>query len=259
MKPMLLLLPLLAACASATPPGKSERAETVDASTLAAYHWRLQAANHRDGQRIDALFGRPQLPLQLDLDATSFGVSNACNWISGGYHIEHGRLVVGLMTSTAMGCMNPAVAQLDGAISERLEGKPHIQLRAGAEPHLLLTTDSGDVLDFVGVPTAETRYGGSGETVFLEVDAHKHPCSHPLMPNQRCLKVREVHYDANGLASGTPGEWRLLSQNIEGYAHEDGLRNVLRVKRYEIKNPPADAPSQALVLDMVVMSERAEP
>src|SRR2546427_3924036 len=38
--------------------------------------------------------------------------------------------------------------------------------------------------------------------------------------------------------------------NIEGYTHEDGVRNVVRVKRYEVKNPPADAPSQAYVLDM---------
>ena len=41
---------------------------------------------------------------------------------------------------------------------------------------------------------------------------------------------------------------------IEGYTHEDGVRNVVRVKRYEVKNPPADAPSQAYVLDMVVES-----
>jgi len=30
---------------------------------------------------------------------------------------------------------------------------------------------------------------------------------------------------------------------------------VLRLKRYRIANPPADAPSQAYVLDMVVESE----
>lgn len=259
MKPMLLLLPLLAACATATPAPGTDRAETVDAQTLGAYHWQLRDANDRNGQRLGDLFARPQQPLQLDLRDGRLGVANACNRLGAAYRIEDGRLVLGHMAQTMMACADPALSKLDQAIGERLEGKPRIEWHTRAEPRLRLATDSGDVLDFVGVPTAETRYGGPGETVFLEVDAHKQPCSHPLMPNQRCLKVRERHYDANGLATGTPGEWRLLSQDIEGYAHEDGLRNVLRVKRYEIRNPPADAPSQALLLDMVVSSERTEP
>ena len=70
--------------------------------------------------------------------------------------------------------------------------------------------------------------------------------------------MRERHYDVNGLKVGEPGEWQLLYQDIAGYTHEDGVRNVLRVKRYVVKNPPADAPATALVLDMVVESERVE-
>ncbi|MBS6084436.1 MAG: DUF4377 domain-containing protein, partial [Pseudomonas fluorescens] len=38
----------------------------------------------------------------------------------------------------------------------------------------------------------------------------------------------------------------------EGFVHHDGVRTVLRVKQYEWKNPPADAPSTVYVLDMVV-------
>ena len=47
--------------------------------------------------------------------------------------------------------------------------------------------------------------------------------------------------------------------DIEGYAHEAGIRNVLRVKRYTIKNPPADGSSLAYVLDMVVESGIVKP
>lgn len=260
MKYAWLILPLLAACAT-TPKSEAGAAAggkaSADASTLAAYHWRLHEANGRDGKRIDALFARPQQPLQLDLRDGRLGVSNACNRIGSEYRIEKGRLVSGRMAQTLMACADPALAALDGAIGQRLESRPRIDLTPGDAPHLRLTTDSGDTLDFVGVPTAETRYGGAGETVFLEVDAQTQPCSHPLTPDRRCLKVRERHYDANGLAAGAPGEWQLLYQDIEGYAHEAGVRNVLRVKRYAIKNPPADAPSQAYVLDMVVESERA--
>ena len=53
---------------------------------------------------------------------------------------------------------------------------------------------------------------------------------------------------------GDPGPFGNFYATIEGYTHEPGVRNVLRVDRYEIKDPPADAPSQAFVLDMVVES-----
>ena len=37
------------------------------------------------------------------------------------------------------------------------------------------------------------------------------------------------------------------------------MRNVLRVKRYKIANPPADASNLAWVLDLVVESETVQP
>ena len=62
-------------------------------------------------------------------------------------------------------------------------------------------------------------------------------------------------FDEKGLKVGTPGAFGNFYATIEGYTHQPGVRNVLRVDRYEIKNPPADAPSQAYVLDMVVESD----
>ena len=126
----------------------------------------------------------------------------------------------------------------------------------GDAPKLSLAADNGDTLVFTGEPTAETRYGSAGETVFLEVAAEAKPCSHPLIPNKQCLQVRERKYGQNGVVQST-GEWQPLYQDIEGYTHEPGIRNVLRVKRFTLKNPPADAPSTAYVLDMVVESEVA--
>lgn len=251
----LLLLPLLAACAATPPRSGAAQAASVDAATLGAYHWQLRNATGRDGQRIDALFARPQRPLQLDFADGRLGVANACNRIGGAYRIEAGRLVVGRLAQTLMACTDPALANLDAAIGQRLEARPRIELRTDAEPHLRLSTDDGDTLDFAGAATAETRYGVPGRTVFLEVDAQTQPCTQPH--GQRCLRVRERHYDANGLAGGTPGEWHLLPQDIEGYAHEEGMRDVLRVKRYDIEHAPAGTPTQAYVLDMVVESGRA--
>ena len=83
-------------------------------------------------------------------------------------------------------------------------------------------------------------------------------CNHPLIPDMQCLQVRELKYDDQGLKTGT-GDWQFLYQDIEGYTHQPGVRNVLRLKRYPVANPPADGSSIAYVLDMVVESEQVKP
>ncbi|HNV09487.1 MAG: Heat shock protein HslJ [Alphaproteobacteria bacterium ADurb.BinA280] len=263
---MMCWLPMLVACSATTPSNGGETptapvvatAAVVDAGSLATHHWRLQRAMDREGRRIDALFVRADLPVQLDFNEGRLAVLNACNRIGGSFEIENDRLIVGAMISTKMACADPALTNLDRAISERLQGSLRIEFSADTPPRLRLLTEGGDTLEFIGEPTDATRYGGEGETVFLEIDARMHACNHPLIPAARCLRVRERHYDVNGLKVGEPGEWQLLYQDIAGYTHEDGVRNVLRVKRYVVKNPPADAPATALVLDMVVESERVE-
>ncbi|QSX74366.1 DUF4377 domain-containing protein [Lysobacter arenosi] len=266
---MLLALPLaLAACAKAPTPSEattptatqapvatSAPAASIDQAALASQHWQLEQAVDAKGQRIEALFARADKPLQLDFRDGRVSVGNACNRMGGGYTISGDRLQVARMAATLMACTDPKLMALDQAIGKRLEAAQTIALRSDAEPQLTLTSADGEVLTFRGEPTAETRYGGSGETAFLEVAAQAKPCSHPLIPNKQCLQVRELHYDDRGIKTGTPGDWQALYQDIEGYEHTDGVRNVVRVKRYTIKNPPADGSSIAYVLDMVVESE----
>ncbi|PWK85840.1 META and DUF4377 domain-containing protein [Fulvimonas soli] len=258
MKAASLLLPLLlAACASA-PSARADdpSAAAVDAQ-LPRYHWRLDQATGQDGKRIEALFARPDKPLQLDFANGHVHVSNACNAIGGSYRLENGHLHVDALMHTMMACMNASLNALDHEISRTLAGTPAVRLEnAAGTPHLFLVTAGGDTLDFAGVPTPETRYGGPGQTLFLEIAADTQPCPHPLVPGKQCLMARERHYDAQGLATGAPGPWQPLYQDIEGYTHEPGVRNVLRVKRYAVAHPAADAPAVAYVLDMVVESEQ---
>ncbi|SMG55000.1 META and DUF4377 domain-containing protein [Paraburkholderia susongensis] len=270
MKYRTLLLPLaLAACAhtpDATSPASSSAASTTatasaaptsGAGLLSQYHWQLNNAIDSKGTRIDALFVRPDQPVQLDFSANRLNVVNSCNNMGAGYSINKGRMQIGPMVSTMMACPDPSLTALDDAIARRLRGSVSVNLLArGNAPSLQLVTDSGDTLSFTGVPTAETRFGGPGTTAFLEVAAQTVPCNHPLIPGKQCLLVRERHFDEHGLATGTPGEWQPLNQDIEGYTHTPGIRNVLRVKRYTVKNPPADGSSVAYVLDLVVESEK---
>ncbi|MBD8873366.1 META domain-containing protein [Rhodanobacter sp. DHB23] len=244
-----LLLPFaVAACASM--PLAAADATTPDPALLAGYHWRLVLATDHDGQRIDALFVRPDRPLQLDFANGRLSVRNACNGIGGSYRIADGQLVVGPMMHTMMACREPGLNQLDGLIDQRLASRPAIEVtRHGDAPQLQLRTAAGDTLDFTGEPTAETRYGGPGTTEFLEVAARTVPCQQ----SQPCLDVREVHYDANGLKTGTPGDWHALPA-IEGYTHQAGVHDVVRVKRYASGNASA-----AYVLDMVVETGTPKP
>ena len=265
---LLLALPLLlAACparqaatdaAPPPPPDAPMAPPAPQAPDLAAelphFHWRLQDATDASGKRIDALFARAELPLQLDFRDGRIAVANTCNRMMGRYATSAGTLTVERLASTMMACVDPRLMALDREAGARLQGPLAMGLVAGDAPRLTLRNAAGDQLTFAGTPTPETRYGGPGERIFLEVAAQTAPCSHPLIPDMQCLQVRELQYDDKGLKVGDPGPFGNFYATIEGYTHEPGVRNVLRVDRYEIKDPPADAPSQAFVLDMVVES-----
>lgn len=227
------------------------------ASVLAEYHWRLTAATDASGRRIDALLARPAKPLQLDFDNHDVAIGNTCNRMHGNWSLAGGKLTIGNLASTLMACRDAALTALDAAAARHLEGTFAVGLDTrGAQPELVLTDSLGDRLTFGGSPTAVTRYGGKGETVFLEIAPRDQPCPAPSATGTGCLEVRELRYNAQGLRGGEPGPWHVLPQAIEGYAHRPGTRNVLRVTRYRVANPPAGASSTAWVLDMVVETER---
>ena len=269
---LLLALPLaLAGCPKpaeqtdapapvATAAPEAPATPSADAATLLPqYHWQLMNATDAQGKRIDALFARADKPLQLDFKDGRLGVANTCNRMGGTYTLSDTSLTIGRLTSTMMACTDNALMALDQEAGKRLEGTLKIAASQDGVAQLKLTTATGDTLVFAGNPTAETRYGGPGERVFLEVAAETQPCSHPLIPDKQCLQVREITYDDKGLKVGTPGEFQPFHDSIEGYTHQPGIRNVLRVDRYTVKNPPADASSSAYVLDMVVESANETP
>lgn len=255
---LLLPLVLMSACASTAPAATSAPAATagMDASALGANHWRLATATDAAGQPLGALFADPAKPVQLDFASGNLAIHAACNHLRGSYTLTGSTLAVGPIAATMIGCPDALQAQ-DRTIAALLD-QP-LQVRRLDAGNLVLAAADGSVLIFAGAPTAETRYGGPGRTVFWEVAAHTRPCPHPLMADAQCLQVRELHYDANGIRQATPGQFTHFYGQIEGYAHQPGVRNVLRLKQYDIANPPADASAHAWVLDMTVESERIAP
>lgn len=269
---LLLLLPLaLAACTSKDKP--SPAAETAapapaattepadakspaaDSPMLAGYRWKLESATDARGKRIDALFPGGDRALTLKFESGNVGVTGGCNQLGGKYEVDaQGQLKTADLASTLMACDEPLM-KADKAISDLLSKPQQARVEESAPPRLRLVSASGENSSWIGEATAETRYGGPGETVFLEVAPQRIACNHPLIPNHQCLQVREIRYAENGVKQSPPGEWQPLYEGIDGFEFREGERRVLRLKKFERDPVPADASSIAYVLDMVVESE----
>ena len=265
MRPSVLLLTIaLSACTGVAnttdktaPVGAAVSA--VPVQTLEGYHWRLSNAVDADSKRMDGLFGAAGKPLQLDFTNSRLNVSNACNAISGDYHVVDGHLDTKLLLQTMMACMDPSLQERESIIKSTLQNKPELRMSHGnSTPHMSLVSLNGQTLTFVGEPNAATRFVEPGATVFLEVEPQTAPCNAPAGSDMACLRARERHYNPNGLSSGTPGPWQPLQYPIEDFTAQRGVRYVLRLKRYAPKPSSAKSPP-VYVLDTIIESGAAQP
>jgi uncharacterized lipoprotein NlpE involved in copper resistance/heat shock protein HslJ len=227
--------------------------------TLERYRWTLESATDGPTRQIDALSPNREHPVVLSFSGTRLSIQGPCNRIVGSYQINAARqlTVIGGPASTMKAC-DPALMSADAALSGILAKPLNIEIGEGPSPRLRLLSASNNTLTFTGQATPEALYG-AGTRMFLEVSPQEVACEHPPAPNSRCLQVRERHYDEQGLAAGTPGEWRPLYENIEGFTHKEGMRNVLRIKRFDRGSVPAGASSTLYVLDLIVESELVTP
>ena len=221
--------------------------------TLESHRWTLKSATGSQGQRIDGLPAGAGRPVVFSFAEGRLNLEGGCNRIFGGYQIDgNNRLVLGRMASTMMAC-EPAAMKVDTSLSELLAAPAKIELVDGAQPVLKLVTAGDSTLSFLGQMTPEARYGPPTR-IFLEVAAQSVACTHPTSGASACLQVRERRFGAQGLVVGTPGEWQPFYDPIEGYTHQPGVRNVLRLKRFERVASAGGSP-YVFVLDLVVEAE----
>lgn len=245
----LLAVPLVLAGCAQTPSSNPPASQAVD--SLDAFHWQLTDATDRGGKRLDYLFVQPSTPVQMDFKTNRFSVSNTCNVINGTYLLTDNVITFSNMLSTKMLCANPQLNTLEQKVATQLQNRANIDLFLSATPVMKLRFYDGNTLTFTGRPTADVRYGGTGETVFMEIASNTVTCSSPTLPVKQCLQVRDVYYDNNGVITGT-STWRAFYPNIEGYQHQEGVGHILRLKRYNVPNAPANTQNQAYILDMIV-------
>lgn len=243
----LALLPFaLTACQSTDLQKVGDVAVTVlqqqnAAKTLAAYEWHLDTG----------------APKHLELhfaDNGRLSIQTSCNTMGGSWEILNNVLSTSNLMSTQMGCSEAAAQQEKMAAELFNQAKlPFVlNLNDVNAPTLSITAANGERHVFTGKMTPETKYGTQAETIFLEVSPETKKCE-GVAP-QTCLQVKEIKYNEQGIKTYQDANWSLFYSNIEGYQHDPKLHQIIRVKRYEIKNPAADQSKYAYVYDMAVMS-----
>ena len=229
------------------------------ALALQSHHWSLQKAltsqGAEDGQWfLPAMNGHPEYRVALDFSRDQrVNVGRLCNNMSGSYELSGSNIQIARMMASMMACNDAALMKLERSVAQQLPQAVTWQILNPAQPTLELTFDGGAVWLLKGVPTYEALYGPS-QQVFLEVGPKKVACSQPLTPDAVCLQVRDVTYNAQGIKQST-GDWVNYYGAIEGYKHQDGVRNILRLKRFTRDKVSADSSRYVDVLDLVVESE----
>ncbi|XID75705.1 DUF4377 domain-containing protein [Alkanindiges sp. WGS2144] len=255
----------IVACSQSTPTRApvSDTSSTAPQSTLNqqqlhAYSWQLTSATNASGQRIDALFKAPEpnKPITLNFEQNRIAIKNLfCNIRGLNTELQGNQLIVKQpIIATMMGC--PAdIEKMEKTLVDLLTSKPILHIAGSTEqPTLTLISPKQDKLVFKGVATPETKYGTQAQTIFLEVAPQTKTCSAGTHQMQ-CLQVREVQYNEQGVKTSTDTQWQNFYDPIEGYEHNNEHRVILRVKKYAVKNPPADASNVAYILDTVIEQE----
>lgn len=240
----------LAGCSGTLLPSSAPGEQNmVVAPDLQNYTWRLVAVTGPGSAPLQPAANKLVLNF---LTNNNVNVQGLCNTLLGRYAQNASNLNIQPLASTMMACPDQQGMQLEHKLAQQLPQAQTWQFIAGdpAQIKIVFANQQSWLLD--GTVKSEAIYG-KPDIVFLEVAAQDKPCSHPLQPQARCLQVRKVVYDAQGLKKEV-GSWENFYDAIDGYVHEPGVRSILRLKRFTNQHAPADASRYVYELDMVVES-----
>lgn len=237
----------------------TENKLTLNAATLADYHWQLLSAKDKQGEPLSALEAikdqvRLKFYLQQSTQYASFTVG--CNSMSGNFTISNQQLKIGDVMSTEMYCedLDPA----ERLMAQLMPGNSKLKLSVensskSTTTQLLLTQEfaTGETLVWQGTATAEAKYQQQPDLVFWEVNHQLQDCPNP--DQKTCLKVRPVYYDEQGIKKGV-GDWDIFVDNIEGYNHDSSVDTVLRLKRFTVDPVEVKGKQFVYVFDRIVES-----
>ena len=211
--------------------------------TLASYQWSTHTGT------------APKLLVLNFDDKGRLGIATSCNGMGASWKVENNQIVTDNLMATQMACETNAMEQESVAkdLFDHRKAPCVLDLKDPQNPTLTVISATGQKYVFTGKMTPETKYNAQAEIIFLEISPETKSCT-GVAP-QTCLQVRELKYNDSGVKTQLDKDWTLFYDQIEGFEHNPAEHQVIRVKRYEIKNPAADQSKYAYVHDMTV--ERA--
>lgn len=172
-------------------------------------------------------------PITLDIKNDRISANAGCNRLMGAVKMVGDQLVVEQLASTLMMCHGEA-AKKEEALKQLLSDKPRAQV---SDDQLILSTNTTSYV-FKKQPNME-----DGETRFIYIAPETTHCTG--VGPMECLQIRESEDDP----------WTLFYGRIEGFEFKPGTAYRLRIKEFDVPNPPADASSKRWILDLMVDQE----
>ena len=208
---------------------------TPTTNSLQSYDWQLNNINSTDpitwnGSYLQTQNGK----VTLNFNQNHITYNVGCNQLSNQYSLSKNTMQpIGTGISTLMGCGE--LQAREQWLAKQMQSPSELQImETQVDAVLSQTTADGSWLQWVGKLKPEVKYG-KGETVFLEVKPKWQYCDN--VTDRKCLEVRDIHYDTQGLKTAV-GQWYLLDAPIINYRHDESAQRVLRLTRY--RTPPTD-------------------
>ncbi|MNT07001.1 META domain protein [compost metagenome] len=194
-----------------------------------------------DGTLRDIPHGDNGEPITFEfsdgIDAAQGTVSgtSGCNRFTGSYGKTDTGVRFDRVAGTRMACPPPRM-ELESALLKAMETS---FVTVGTQPsagstgrQIIWKTASGDLLQFVereGVGRRGARMDAGGVEKTVYIDSQRVEC--PGVGKMMCYRWRE----------SPDAAWQLWYGPIEGLDFEQGVSYKLRVREYQVPNPPADA------------------
>lgn len=202
---------------------------------LAGYFWDMDASFDKSGAAQPFWFSKDFPPLRLTFseDGHAFA-ENACNSLNWKFTVTDSEKIAFTSTvATAMGC-NEELTQRENLVRTGIPQMRRytLQTTSGIGPKrlTLYLADEGH-WEFKQTPTPDTRYGGPGRKIELEIAMDTVPCE--PSSTQQCIKARQIRWEKN-TTKVCLSDWEVLKSGVEGYQPTPGRHEIIWVRAYPL-------------------------
>lgn len=236
-------------------PPKTFATAQSQTAILAGYFWDMDAAFDKDGIAQPFWFSKDLPPVRLNFSKDGYAFAeNACNSLNWKFSVTGSdKIAFAPTVSTLIGC-NEELTRRQNLVSTGIPQTHRYSLTAttikGPERLTLYVAD-GSRWEFKPTPTPDTRYGGPGKQIELEIAMDTVPCD--SSSTRQCLKARQVRWEMN-TTKVCISDWEVLKDGVEGYQPTPGRHEIVWVKAYPLPQTSSKASGFAYVFQGVHVS-----